>query len=206
MSKFSNYLYDPSDPDVKKKVEADIPEFNFKCPDKDKLIRYTILTYDPHGDLLKLFPQDLNRRKYEAALRAGFKLNKDGVFDTWLENCMIGENDSYNSAIVAFVTRFNIADLPAFIMYREIFFSEFRAAMSATDSKSKKEAMQNAEVARKQVIELEKKLFTDEETVNVRNALYVVAEHQKLSLRPEHKAQEIEEGKLSVTDVYYRKE
>jgi len=202
MSKFSNYLYDPSDPDITVKVQEDIPEFKFKCPDIDRLIVYTIFTYDPHADLLKLFPNDFNQRKREAALKSGFKLT-EGVFDKWVEDCIIGDNDNYNAAIVAFVTKFNIADYPSFVMYREIFFSEVRAAMSARDSKGKKEAMQNVETARKQVTDLEKKLFTDEETLNVRSALYVVAEKMKLSLRPEDKAKEIETKTLRVTDPYY---
>ncbi len=203
MAKFSSYLYNPTDPSTPSKVEADIPEFRFECPDKDKLIAYTIYTYDPHADLLKLFPNDFNRRKHEAALLAGFKKNAQGTFDEWVEDCIIGHNDQYNAAIVAFVTKFNIADLPAFVMYREIFFSEFQAAMGAADSKGKKEAMANAEVARKQIQELERKIFTDEETINVRSALYVVAEKMKLNLRPEHMAEAIEKKQLNINDPYY---
>ena len=203
MSKFNQYLYDPSDPDTPRKIQSDIPEFNFKCPDIEKLIIYTIYTYDPRADLLKLFPNDFYKRKREAAMKAGFKLNSQEFFDSWVEDCIIGDNDKYNAAIVAFVTKFNIADLPAFVMYREIFFSEVQAAMSARDSKSKKEAMINVETARKQVSELEKKLFTDEETLNVRSALYVEAEKQRLSLRPEHKASEIDQKEVKLPDPYY---
>lgn len=203
MSRFINYLYDPSDPQTPEKIQKDIPEFKFKCPDIDKLIIYTIFTYDPHADLLKLFPNDFNKRKREAATLAGFKLNSDGVFDEWAEDCIVGQNNEYNAAIVAFVTKFNIVDFPAYVMYREIFFSEFRVAMFAHTSKAKKDAMANVETARKQIADLEKKLFTDEETVNVRSALYVVAEKMKLNLRPEDKAKEIKDKKIKVTDPYY---
>jgi DNA-directed RNA polymerase alpha subunit len=144
-------------------------------------------------------------RLIEAALMAGFKIGIDGKFLEWVENCIVGENDDYNMAIASFVTHFNIADLPAYVMYREIFFSEFQVAMRTTDSKLKKVAMDNAEKARIQVTELEKKLFTAEETINVRNALYILAERQKLNLRPEGKANEIAEKKLSVNDPYYGK-
>ena len=202
MAKFQQYKYDPSDPSTPKQVKKDIPEFNFKCPDIGKLICYTIHVYDPHSDLLKLYSTDLNRRKREAALAAGFKINDNGVFDKWVEDSIVGDNSNYNSAIVAFVTKFNIADLPAFILYREIFFSEFAAAMKATDSKDKKDAMANAETARTRMELLEKKLFTGEETANVRDALYIAAEAHKLNLRPEDKANEIESGTLSVSDPY----
>lgn len=205
MSKFNAYLYDPSDPGVTAKVQADIPEFKFTCPDIDKLIAYTCFVYDPHADLLKLFPNDFNRRKHEAALIAGFKIGSDGRFDEWAEDCFVGANDDYNEALVAFVTKFNIADLPAFVMYREIFFSEFRAAMKATDSKAKKEAMANAEIARTRVTELEKKIFTDDEVLSVRSALYVMAEKQKLRLRPEYRAEDIETNTLKIKDPYYPK-
>lgn len=198
------YRYDPADPSTPGKIKQDIPEFNFPCPDLDRLIVATVMIYDPHADLLKLFPGDFNRRKYEAARRSGFNLNSEGKFPEWLEDCLVGSNDKYNAAIVAFVTGFNIADLPAFIMYREVFFSEFRAAMSADNSVDKRKAMDNAEKARVQLMELEKKLFTGEETLNVRNALYVMAEKQKLNLRPEDMATSIENGTLSLPDFNYQ--
>lgn len=197
------YLYDPLNPATPEKVKADVPEFNFKCKDLDRLIVATIFIYDPHADLLKLFPNDFSRRKYEACIKAGFKLNRDGKFEAWLEDCMVGKNDDYNSAVVSYVTKFNIADLPAYVMYRDVFFGEIKTAMGSGDSKAKKEAMINVENARKQLNDLEKKLFTGEETLEMRNALYLMAEKQKLSLRPEHKAAEIERGELSIKDPYY---
>jgi len=192
---FSNYKYNPDDPTTPDRVQKEIPEFQFKFKEKNKLILYTIYCYDPHSDLLKLFPSDFNRRKREAALKAGFKL-KGGVFDEEVEDCIVGENEQYNDAICAFVVSFNIADLPNYVLHREIFFSEFKAAMSATDSKAKKEIMANVETASKQMLELEKKLFTDLETIGVRNSLYKLAEKQKLNLRPEDMAKLIADKEL----------
>lgn len=205
MSRLQSYLFDPNDPDLVSKVQKQIPEFVFKFPDMEKLIRYTVYCYDPHADLLKLFPQDFNRRKYEAARLAGFTLNDEGRFDPDVEDAMVGKNDDYNNAMVEFVTSFNIADMPSFVMYREIFFTEFKAAMSAPDSKSKKEAMGNAEVARTRLTELEKRIFTDVETLEVRSALYVKAEKLKLQLRPEAVASLIERKELILSDPYYPK-
>ena len=180
------------------------PNLNSNAPIKACLILYTVYTYDPHADLIKMFPTDFNRRKREAALKAGFLINAEGSFDKWVEDCILGENESYNAAIVSFVTKFNMADLSAFVMYREIFFSEFLATMSAKDSASKKAAMTNAETARQQVADLERKIFTGEETVNLRSALYAAAEKLKLNLRPEEKAHEIQSKKLKVSDPYYK--
>lgn len=205
MAKFDEYLYNPADPKVTAKVIKDIPEFKFKCPDIDGLIRYTIYTYDPHADLLRLFPTDFNRRKREAAIKAGFKIH-EGHFEQWVEDYIVGDNEDYNAAIVAFVIRFNVADLPAYVMYREVFFGEFLAAMNARDSKEKKEIMANAEIARIRMAELEKKLFTGDEVVNIRSQLYVLAEKMKLNLRPEEKAREIDSKQLIVNDPYFGKE
>lgn len=209
--RFASYLYDPNDPDLVSKVQKDIPEFNFTFAEMDKLIKYTVLCYDPHADLLKLFPGDFNRRKAEAAKLAGFVVNEDGRFDKAAEDCMVGANDDYNTALVAFVVKFNVSDLPAYVMYREVFFSEMKAAMAAddnmTDKKTasalRKEAILNAEIARTKMHELEVKLFTATESLEVRSALYVVAEKMRLSLRPEDKAKEIESKTLNVSDPYY---
>jgi hypothetical protein len=106
------------------------------------------------------------------------------------------ENEEYNDAVVAFVVSFNIADLPAYAMYRSIFFSEYRASLNATDSKAKKEIMANAETARAEMTALEHKLFSDEDTIGARNALYKLAEKQKLNLRPEDMARLIADKEL----------
>ena len=211
MARFQAYLYNPEDPQLTEKVQRDIPEFNFPFPQMDELIRYTIYVYDPHADLIKLFPGDFSRRKAEAAKRAGFAINEDGKFDRIVEDCMVGANDSYNDALVAFVTRFNIADLPSYVMYRDVFFSEMKAALAAdrdsTDKKTasalRKEAMGNAEIARNRLNELEVRLFTDTETMEVRSALYILAEKMKLNLRPEHIATAIERRELNLPDPYY---
>lgn len=210
---FSTYLYNPDDPDLVQRVEADIEEFRFVCPDKHRLIRYTILTYDPHTDFIKLFPSDLSRRKYEAAIKAGFTLTESGKFELWVEDCMVGSNQRYNDAIVAFVTRFNVADLPAYLMYREVFFAEMKVVLSAdtmevdkkTASALRKEAIVNAENARQKIQELERKLFTGDEVSDIRNALYVKAEKMLLQLRPESMAHAIETSTLSISDPYYPK-
>ena len=205
MSTFTTYLYNPDDPDLVQRVEADIEEFRFVCPDKHKLVRYTVFAYDPHTDFIKLFPNDLSRRKYEAAIKAGFDLTASGKFEPWVEDCMVGANPSYNDAIVAFVTRFNVADLPAYTLFRDVLFSEIKAALAAPDSKSKKEALVNVETARKQLADLERKLLTGDEGSDLRNALYVKAEKMLLQLRPEAMAQAIENKTVAVPDPYYPK-
>lgn len=203
MNRFSHFMYDPADPDLVAKVQKDIPEFVFDFPEMEKLIRYTAYVYDPHTDLLKLFPGDFNRRKAEAARLAGFAVDDNGKFDRPIEDCMVGANEKYNEAIVAFVTKFNVADLPSYVAYREVLFSEVRAAMQQTDSKSKKDALVNVATARANLESLERKLFSDEEVADIRNALYVVAERMKLALRPESIATAIDRKELSLPDPYY---
>ena len=111
-------------------------------------------------------------------------------------DCLTGENSEFNDAIVAFAVSFESADLPEFIFYRDVFYSELKAGLNATDSKAKKDVMANVEMARERMTNLEKKLFTDTEVLNVRNALYKLAEKQKLSLRPEDMARLIADKEL----------
>lgn len=215
MTAFNHFLYNPDDPDLVSKVEADIEEFRFTCPDKHKLLKYTIWCYDLHSDMLKLFPGDLNRRKHEAAIKAGFALNENGRFDKWVEDCMIGMNERYADAVVEFVARFNIANLPAYIMYREMFFADMKAVMSAeanvndidkkTASGLRKEAMANAEIARVRMEDIATSMFGGVETDDIRDALYRKAEKMLIQLRPEAVARQIATNTLSLNDPYYPK-
>lgn len=55
-----------------------ITQFDEPCPDIDNLIRYTMVLYDKKSKLIKSFT-NLELRKKEAAVLAGYDLEKDAV-------------------------------------------------------------------------------------------------------------------------------
>ena len=199
MSDFSSYLFNPFAPDTVAKLEQ-YPEFQFKNPKKSAIIAYLCLVYDHNSDLTKLYPDNLSRRKREAALQAGFKIGADKKFPQDIEDIMVCQNPDFNKALVRYSRLFGIADLPSYNFYTEALFSEIESGYACTDSKVKKTIIENVEKTRTILSQLERKMFSGEESVELRNELYRVAENERLGLRPEEIARSIANKTLELPD------
>ena len=198
---YSRCLYDPFGKDTVQKLEQ-YPEFQFECEDKAKVIAYLILMYDIASSEVRTYSDRLYERKKFAAIKAGFKLDKDGKFDEEIEKIIIGENDAFNDAVIRYVRMFGLPDLPRHTAYNEMLDKELAAAHKETDPKIRKVIRENIDELSKEIEAIERKIFTGEETENVRKSLYRLMEKQKLGLRPEDMAVAIEEKKIRVPDVY----
>lgn len=203
MPDYSQLIFDPFAPDTITKLEQ-YEEFQFSVPDKPKMCAYIVLLYDINSDLKRNYPDNLYERKRNAALSAGFTIT-DGHFPGWVEDILVGDNDKFNDAALRFVRMFGLPDMPAYLAYTEILHKQVSAALKETDEKKLKIIQENIESSRTMVAQLERKMFGGEEVESVRAALYRLAEKQRLNLRPEHKAQQIETKTLSLPDPYYDK-
>ena len=196
-------MFDPFGIDTVKQLEL-YEEFLFIVPDKPRVIAYMIIMYDPRSDMKKLYPDNFYERKLKSAIAAGFETT-DGRFEPWVEQILVGENDDFNDAELRFTRMFGIPDYPAFIVYSDILDKQFRAAKKENDPKKLQVIQANIKSAIAEVSLYERNIFGHEETENVRAALYRLAEKQKLGLRPEDKAVEIDTKTLKVHDPHYPK-
>jgi len=203
---YSRFLYKPFDKKTVDTLEKQYPEFRFKVPDKQKAIDYLLLMYDIASGEVKTYSDRLYERKKYAATKAGFTLNKKGEFDEWIEDIIIGENEQFNDAVVRFVRMFGLPDLPTLVAYNEMIDHEFSSSAKVKDHAMIKTIIQNIEGLRTKIEQLERKIFSGEETENVRKSLYRLMEKQRLGLRPEEKAVEIAENRVNVDDPYYGKD
>ena len=203
MADYSLLLLDPFAPETLKTLE-EFEEFQFDAVDKKKVVAYIVIMYDIKSDMKKLYPDNLYERKQKSAVAAGFKIT-DGKFDPWVEAMLVGENDEFNEAVLRFVRMFSKPDLPAYIAYTEILYKQVIAAMRETNASKLKVIQMNIESSRKMVASLERGIFSGDEVENVRAALYRLAESQRLLLRPEDKAREIDAKTLTMTDPHYPK-
>jgi len=201
MPDYSQLLYDPFAPGTLAKLEQ-YEEFKFEAPDKPRLISYLIIMYDINSDMKRLYPDNLWERKRNSAIAVGFRIT-DGHFEGWVESYLVGENDQFNEAVLRFIRLFGIPDLPALMAYTEILHKQVLAAMKETNEKKLETIQKNIENAIEKISLYERKVYGGEETEQARKSLYLLIEKQRLSLRPEDKAKEIETKTLRVTDPYY---
>ena len=196
---YEKFLFDPFGKDTVSKLEQ-YEEFKFECDNKDKVIAYLILMYDLSSSEVKAHSDRLYERKKFAALRAGFKF-KDGVFPKDIEDIIVGENDDFNVAMIRYVRMFGLPDLPKHTAYNEMLDSELSAAAKERDYKLHKVIMDNIESLSVKIESIERKIFTGDETENVRKSLYRLMEKTRVP-RPEYMAQDIASKSLDLPDKY----
>ena len=98
---------------------------------------------------------------------------------------------------------FGIPDLPVLTAYNEMIDREFSAAPKESDPKLRKVIMLNIEELTSKIEQLERKIFSGEETENVRKSLYRLMEKQKLGLRPEEMAVSLQDKSAAFPDPYH---
>lgn len=74
---------------------------------KNNVIRYVIYCYDRDSPVLRKFRQDDSKRKTIAALNAGFKTDKDGLFSEEVDAMLKCRNRSVNLMIIDYVRQYN---------------------------------------------------------------------------------------------------
>ena len=201
MADYSHLMYDPFSAETLRTLEQ-YDEFRLTIQDKEKVIAYIILLYDPSSDLKRLYPDSLWERKYQAAVRAGFQTT-DGHFASHVEDLIVGNNEEVNQAILMYVRLSGQADLPAYLAYTEVFYKQVLASLKEKDEKRLKGIQENIRNSREEIAAIERKILGGEEVQAVRSALYKLAEKQRLNLRPEYKAQEIEVKSVTLSDPCY---
>lgn len=194
---YSNMQYPPFDKSTIGRLDV-FPEFrNFEIADRDKFIFYLILVYDRDSDLFSFHGADsLYIRKREAAIKVGFKQDKDGHFDKYVEEVLCGENEAFNMCQFRYIRLSGIPDLPVLIKYIEMLDKEMSTPLP-DKPKDRQYIQDNIETLLTKIEGLEVKIFTGKESEKARESLYKLLEQERVRLRPEYVAEAIQAGKLS---------
>tara|TARA_R110000868_G_scaffold360225_1_gene622260 strand:- start:2941 stop:3600 length:660 start_codon:yes stop_codon:yes gene_type:complete len=122
---------------------AELPSFKTKIIfDRDILIRYIVLCYDRESPILKRFMQEEQLRKTTAATYAGWKPDKDGLFNEDVDDMMKGLNKEANNMIIDFVRLYNDPEWALLIIGLESYFTKLRSIMADDDRNSKRDTLQ----------------------------------------------------------------
>lgn len=191
MSEYSHLMFDPFAPDTVQKLEQ-IPEFRFTMKDKNKAIAFLILAWDVNNrSWQKQFTRYLDMKR-EAALLAGFELDRSNKFPRHVEDMIIGANEEFNRAVIRYLYLTGIPELPALSAHRELQSVEMEAAFNpGTTPKERKEIRVNIDAGTERISEYEEKIFGGRESESMRTELYRYMESMKLRLRPEDIAKAI---------------
>lgn len=189
----SLFLYSPFDKKTVTKLEQ-YDEFKVDFGvDKAKFISYVILLFDFNTPLRKEV-QLFYRRKAEAAIMAGFKIAK-GRFDKEVEDMLIGENKECNIAISRYLSLFGLPEYMELMGLESMLAFEMQNALKFSESQDFQVTRKNMKELTERINELTLVLFGGKEALEARKALYEFTEKDRLRIRPEHIAEDLEAGK-----------
>ena len=163
------------------------------------MCEYIALMYDK-GSPLWLEVPDYFRRKYEAAVAAGFKVNTAGKFEIQVERMLAGEIPQVNNVIIGYIGLFGLSEYFQLVAYTALQAAEMRKILEGDQNQY---TMKTIDVVGERIRELQNKLLhTDgaQEAEEMRKAIYATINEdaEKLKLRPEQIIRQLKkEGKLS---------
>jgi hypothetical protein len=179
----SGLRYNPFDEKTIELLEEEYGSFDFGV-DKDKAIIYLILFYDYKSPMIKRFP-DVIERRIRCAEVAKFPVKKNNEFQDEYEDLIVGENESFNDLSYQYIRSFGIPELIALHINWKVFGSEFKNSAKTADSKSYKDTIKNTREVLEEINRLTKIVFSGEETLGMRMALYKGMEKDMKMPRPE---------------------
>jgi hypothetical protein len=148
------------------------PEFNsFSHKDRNKIVRYVILAYDPGSPFVEEYAANLTGRKAAAADEAGFERNKTtGLFGDDVVKIMNLEDEKVNEMIFCYFLKIINNQTWTLIITHEQVFSEYtRLLMEPVNYSSyTKNSDEAGEPAGEKVMKDDKKLL---EAANMKSKL-----------------------------------
>ncbi len=145
---------------------------------RDKVLRYIFLCYDK-GSPVVLHNKDLIKRKYEAALLAGFELI-DKKFQRQVEDVIKCKDPLVNEMICAFVRLFGDDDFAYITSLKDALY-----AILPDVQKGEIKDIDKVQKLKKEIDQVTEKILVRDNTNNLYLDLYKYIEREKLGLRPE---------------------
>ena len=162
---------------------------------KERVIRYIVYMYDPKSPVRSI--PDAMKRKREAAILAGFTLNKSGTFSTNDEDVFLCDNISVNACILRFCINCKSGTYTSLITYeqalRNVMFYLLKNLPEPKHIKA-------AEDLRIIVDDLSHKLLGEDDNNQLRRHLYQFVDSDSINISPEIIAEKVNRGEEPINE------
>ena len=196
----AKFMFDPKSDDFEEKMVRRSTMFDFQ-EDRRKWLTYLTLVYDINSEIRRNNAEYM-QRKLIGAETAGFKLSKEGRFEKYVENRLLGTDMDFNRAICEFAYFMYNNDYKLLELLAEKFdlaIVEQRMALKVITDKDRK----NIHGMKDDIEVLERKIFGGEETIDLKRALYEGIDNLKDKLpRKENEIKEFEENGLELRSPF----
>lgn len=100
---------------------------------RNQAIRYVIYCYDRESPILKRYRQEDQKRKTLAAHYAGFKTDKEGLFEDKVDLMMKGQNKQVNLMIIDYVRQYNDPEYSILVAGQEALYQKLQKLLDPGD-------------------------------------------------------------------------
>jgi len=209
MDDYSKCKVDPSAPDFVDRFKQLHPDFEETLLLLDvtakSLFTYIVLTYDIHSPFVEKY-KDWALRRRETAKAAGFKIVK-GSYVKEAENIIIGRMAAINRIIVRYLFLQNDLEFVKFQSYQALYHNQVVESMNPSNIKPNEAAKlrSNIDELSGEIKNLQKSIFSGNESKNMLTALYDFVANISYDFRPEQIAEKKEKGEAIVDESPYGK-
>ena len=209
MNDYSKCKVDPSAFDFVDRFKQLHPDFQedleLKEVTESSLFAYIVLTYDIYSPFVEKYKIWAHRRR-ETAKAAGFKIY-GGKYLKEAENIIVGRSDVVNKIIVRYLFLQNDLEFIKFQSYQSLYFKQVEASMSIrTLTPSELKTLKgNIDVLSSEIKDLQKLIFSGNESKNLLMAIYDFAANITYDFRPEDVAEKKETEEDVVNENPYKK-
>jgi hypothetical protein len=193
----SKFTFDPKSPDfeeimVKRSTIFDFPK------DRKNWLTYLCVVYDVQSEVRRNNSEYMQRKLIGAEIAGFDRKEKTGHFDKYVEERLLGEDEDFNRAIceiVYFMFNNDYKLLELLVDKFDLAIIEQRTSLKSITDKDRK----LLQVMKSDIEELEQKIFSGKETLNLRKSLYEGVDNLKDKLpRKENEMKEFEKNGLEL--------
>ena len=172
-------------PALKIYPEINVKNWKVKRLTREKVIRYTMIYYS--YNILHSVITEVPRRKKEAALLAGFKLNKDGRFGPDVEEMLLCKIPVINRMIVRFIRRSENSSFLQLCVFEEARSKQMQMLVDGIEGNQSntKIIIDNVKTLSADIDKLKSELLNDDDNVDMREMMYNEIEWKNLGISPE---------------------
>ena len=209
MNDYSKCKVDPSAHDFVDRFKQLHPDFQVDLELKEvkesSLFTYVVLTYDIYSPYVERYKNWAHRRR-ETARASGFKVNGTKYLKE-AEEIIVGRSDVVNKIIVRYLFLQNDLEFIKFQSYQSLYFRQIEASMSTrTLTPSELKTLKgNIDALSSEIKDLQKLIFSGDESKNLLMAIYDFAANITYDFRPEDIAEKKESEEEIVNENPYKR-
>jgi hypothetical protein len=191
----SAFTFDPKQKDFVEKIESASEYFKAELPkgvNRKRYFTYLCLLYDPQSEFRKTISV-LPQRKVMCALTAGFELKPpDNKFSEEVEKVLVGEDLNAARMASEFCLIVQGMDMALYTFYARVFVE--LVAVSHSKGEKIKDIVTVISKVKQETESLEKKILGEENSLQLRKALYLSSKSISLNLQMEDIVERIAKG------------